>query len=454
MANDGKSTAGISEIDRRRFVQALSGAGVAGIAGCMGLGGSDGSGNNGGSNGENGDSSGNGGGSSGKTTIKVAGWSATDDKMGQKIQSLLDQYGKNHDGVTAKYTSVQSKYKQKIKTQLGANDAPDAFWLDSSYSPAFGASDAVVDLSPYVKKASYTDDIFDVLMNAFNYEGKQYGIPKDFNTLGLFTHSGLLEKAGVSGAPKTWSELRSTLQGIKQKTDADAPMTLTPQGRIFWALVYQNGGRVLSKDGKKCVIASEKNVESLKFLVDLTKDKLALRTDQIGTDWPGQALAEEKTAITSMGAWGISYLEQEAKKVDKKVDVAHLPHPSGGQKATTAYVVSYSAAASTDSKNTTWDIIKLLTKPENALQFATGEGGGGVLSPYKSHEDEKYYQNNKRRKTMLEAAEWAHVWQYGPNSEALFNRVRPEIEAALLGKKSPQKALETAQTKVNSEVLN
>lgn len=434
MRHNSIQSACANGIGRRRFVQGLGGAGIAGIAGCLGGDGASGANLQG--------------------DIRVAGWSATDDGMGKKIQSLLDSYEQDHSGVTAEYTSVQSKYKQKLKTQLGAGEAPDVFWLDSSYSPAFGGSSATLDLTSLVEEEGYMDDMFDVLVDAFNIDGKQYGVPKDFNTLGMYFHEGLFEEAGVSETPTTWSDLQSTLQAIKDQTDVDAPMTIMPNGRIWWAMVYQNGGRILSEDGSECVCASDANVEALQFLVDLADDDLALRPNQIGTSWPGQTLEVGKTAVTSMGAWGISYLEQNAPEVDEKVDVAHLPHPESGEKATTAYVVSYSGASSTDSEQATKGIIKLLTKPESALEFATNTGGGGVLSPYQSHQDTEFYQNHERRKTMLEAAEWAHVWQYGPNSEGVFNRLNPELEGALLGNKSPRDALETAQQKINSEILS
>lgn len=445
MTGDDKT----SGLNRRRFVTGLATAGAAGLAGCQG----------GGSNTSETDTTSGGKGTTKSTTtagssqnpvtLTVSSWSSYEDSS-DEFKSLVTNYDKNHKNVKTEYSGIVSKYKQKLKTQLGAGDAPDLFWLDSSYFSSFADSGVLLDLQPIVD-SGYTNDIFDPLMNVFKHEGTQYGIPKDFNTLQLYYNTEMFDKAGLSAAPKSWKELRSSLETINKKLGDDvAPMAVFANARVWWALAYQNGGQILSDDKSEVVLASDANVEALKFLVDLAKDGLAQRPDETGTDWHGQTLGKKKAAVTTMGAWGLGYLGDSFPKVDKKVKIANLPTPSSGEKQTIAYVVSYSAYAKTKSPSAARGLLKHLTSPEAHKAYASG---GGVLTPRKSQQDWEYYDKHPRLKTFLTAGEWSNPWNFGPHSAEIINRVNPELEGAMLGKKSPRDALEIAQQKINAEVF-
>ncbi|WP_172119691.1 ABC transporter substrate-binding protein [Actinomyces faecalis] len=72
-------------------------------------------------------------------------------------------------------------------------------------------------LSPELK-----DDIFPALLQAGQYEGKQYLVPSSVSPLFLWYNTELFEKAGLDpdNPPKTWDELLAAGRQIAEKTDA------------------------------------------------------------------------------------------------------------------------------------------------------------------------------------------------------------------------------------------
>lgn len=50
-------------------------------------------------------------------------------------------------------------------------------------------------------------DFHPQLLDAFRWEGRLYGLPKDYNTLGLFIHKEMFAEAGLD-PPTTWGELQ------------------------------------------------------------------------------------------------------------------------------------------------------------------------------------------------------------------------------------------------------
>lgn len=385
-------------------------------------------------------------------TLTLSGWAANNEES-KLVQQLISDFESNNEHIKVDYAAIQSKYKQKLKTQLGAGNAPDVFYVDAKFFGAFASADVLLDLSPIEESDDFnTDDFFQPLIDAFRSDGQLQGVPKDFSTLGLFYNTAHFENAGLDpeSPPTSWSGFRDALSKLLDNNDIEAPIVEYPNARVWKSFLFQNGGQVLSDDGSEAVFASDAGVEALQYLVDLKKDGLLAVPSELGAGWHGAALANQEVSTAVIGPWALPFLENNHADINKQVDVAHLPYPEDGQKATSAYTVSYSASADTNSPQGARALIKGLTSKEGMAAWAKK---GLALSARKSHRDLEYYQNHPRRKTLLEAGEWSHVVGYGTNSEAILNRLHPELEGAMLGKQSPQEALETAESKINSEVL-
>ena len=460
MSQESSDASSVDGLTRRRMVAGLGGGGLAALlAGCSGTtenaNGGNGNGNgNGGGNGN-----GNGGGTTAVETVttidsaslSLSGWQASNEEQAL-LRELVGEFETEYGNISVDYNVIQSEYKQKMKTQLGSGNAPDVFYVDAKYHPSWASSDVLLDLSPYINgdDGFSTDAFFDPLIEAFQVDGQQYGIPKGFSPLGLFHNTAHFEEAGV-GVPETWSEFRAGLQAIKDAGIVDAPMIEYPNCRMFKGMIYQNGGSVLNDSEDECVVASEANIETLEYIVGLKQDDLLMTPSELGEGWHGTALGNETVSAAILGAWGLPFLENNHAEVDENIDIApHLPIPEGGEKATAAFTVCYGASANTNSPGAAYRLISELTGQEGAQQWAEK---GLELTAREDLADIEYYENHPRRKTMLDAGAWSEVVQYGTNSAAVENRLNPELEAAMLEEKTPQAALETAQQKINDEVL-
>lgn len=438
-----------TNLTRRHFVAATSATSAALLGGCLG-GKSDGQSS--GSDGQSGDTVTESDGTATpvpQSSLTLAGWAA-DDTESELLKQRLSGFESAHDNVDVSYSAVQAKYKQKLKTQLGAGNAPDVFYVDASYFGSFAANDVLLSLDELEADEELdTSDFFEPLIDAFRHDGSLYGVPKDFSTLGLFYNTELFEQAGVE-APETWADLQEALAAVAKKTDVKAPMMEYGNARMWKAFLHQNGGQMLSDDGSEAVFASDAGVEALQFMLDLRNEGLLATPDELGSGWHGAGLGTEEIAAAVVGPWAFPFLAENHPEVDEKIDVAHLPIPSGGQKATSAYTVSYSVSGNTGSPAAARELVKGLTSSEGMQKWAEK---GLALSARKSHQSLQFYEDNPRYKTLLEAGEWSMPVAYGPNSESILNRLHPELEGAMLGEQSAEEALTKAQEKINAEVF-
>jgi multiple sugar transport system substrate-binding protein len=425
-------------ITRRRVVQGVAAAGAFGLAGCLG-------GDDEGTDPEDieeGDLEG--------TELSVTGW-ATDDTEYQLLQEQIELFEEEY-GADVDYEPIPSEYERQVQTQIGSGEIADVFYLDAEYYASFASEGVLVDLEQYIEEDDDLDidDFFDPLIEAFTYDDTLYGIPKDFSTLGLFYNEPMLENAGVDEPPETWDELREALEAVQDEGDVDYPMFESDDGRMFFPLLFQKGGHVLSDDGEECIVASEEGVEALEFIVDLLDDDLIGRPSETGYEWHGEAIGSEGVAMAVEGTWAIASLESEFSDVDEDIDVAHMPIPEDGEQATAAYTVCYSSSEHTEDTGAAYTLISELTDSEGMQAWAEQ---GLALSAHEDHEDLEYYEDNPRRQTMLEAGDWAEVINFGPHSGEIMNILVPELEGAITGQNDPQTALERAQEQINDDVL-
>lgn len=456
MANRGNPKDGDSyeqKMTRRRLVQSAGAAGIVGLAGCSG-GGNSGKATTSDSTAQSAATESNQQSNKNATKLTVASWGG---EIEQKIvKGILNKYDKNHSGVRVQYNNTPfGQYAQKLKTQFAGNAEPDAFYLIADDAPTFMRNGALLELDPYLKNSDdyKFEPVLDNLLQPFQYQGKTYGIPKDFTPAGLFYNTAHLEKAGVDTSLKTWDDLRTALDGVKQKTDVKYPMAFKSQPRnTLFQLIWQNGGRILNKKGTKATIGSKEAIEALEFLTTLKKDGLAgLYGSDISATWAAPALGKGNVTATMTGAWSVSTLEQQYSKQFKNMKVANpMPIPNGGQQATVVFTTAWGASANTKAPKKTADLIKSLTSKEGMWKWVQT---GTALPSRKPLLQKDYYKKHEVLGGLANLAEIGRPLVFGPKTTKILNTIMSETEGALTGAKSAGDALKAAERQINNNVL-
>lgn len=204
---------------RRRMRSILAGILAAGLvtaaAACSGFSGGTGGGDN---------NSGSGGGS-GPTTVSLMTWASPQDR--KLYQASLDKLTQKT-GIKIKlvYVGSGAQYYQKINSMVLSNTLPDIFWcanLDSSFQP-LAASGKLYDWTAYVegtaagaKKAPLDKSKFGPgYLDQYQVDGKQYGVPNEANTYGVFYNAAMFKHAGLKlpSANWTWDDLFNDMQKL------------------------------------------------------------------------------------------------------------------------------------------------------------------------------------------------------------------------------------------------
>ena len=115
-------------------------------------------------------------------------------------------------------------------------------------------------------------------------DGRQLGLPRDLNVIALFYNKAMFDKAGIPYPDDTWDWAKLSEVGKQLtldtngdgKTDQWGLYTETTDMENYWSsLVWQNGGDILSPDGKTTVLDTPEAAGGLQRLQDLIwKEKI------------------------------------------------------------------------------------------------------------------------------------------------------------------------------------
>jgi ABC-type glycerol-3-phosphate transport system substrate-binding protein len=142
-------------------------------------------------------SGGGGGGTSGSTVIN---WWTWDPNQAQAYQACANVFDKANPGVTVKITQYDvTDYFTKLTAGFVAGDAPDAFQNSVQYLQVFASQHQLMPLDTFIKQSHFNLSQYSIGASGWQYkDGKQYGLPMDWATAGIYYNKSMLAKAGYT----------------------------------------------------------------------------------------------------------------------------------------------------------------------------------------------------------------------------------------------------------------
>ncbi|HZU02977.1 MAG TPA: sugar ABC transporter substrate-binding protein [Ktedonobacteraceae bacterium] len=239
--------------------------------------------------------------------------------------------------VTIEYTPW-AQYWQKLSTEFAAGNAPDVFWDHLAYFPQFVQQGQLTDLTSLIKQDNVDmSQYYPQLVQEWTYNGKVYGLPKDWDTIAILYNKQMFQKAGLPAPTNlTWNptdggtflqtaEKLTLDQNGKHPTDPGFdPKHIKQYGYVsennnqegYWNFIAMNGGTFLDKPfGQNFQFNQPPAVQALQFQVDLINkyhvSPSATETNNNGT--VGTQLFEGgKVAMVPLGSWELTGVSQQA----------------------------------------------------------------------------------------------------------------------------------------------
>jgi multiple sugar transport system substrate-binding protein len=278
-------------------------------------------------------------------TISYAFW---DSNQKPAMDALIKDFNKGYPKikVTEQITPYQNFFT-KLQTQGSSKTLPDVFWMNGPNFQLYASNGLLEPLSSGVEPANYPASLNEL----YSYDGKQYGAPKDFDTIGVYYNKALFDKAGVAypTADWTWDEFHQKAKAISDKLKDDGVFGvasgLAGGQEVYYNTILQSGGSIISKDGKKSGYNDPKSIAGLQFVRDLIADGSSPTPSQLSDTPQDQWFINSKSAMFWSGTW----VNAELLASPVKDQIALAPLPKGERAATVIHGLANVVAK--DSKN-------------------------------------------------------------------------------------------------------
>jgi multiple sugar transport system substrate-binding protein len=238
------------------------------------------------------------------------------------MQQIIKDFEKQNPNITVTVElTPNADYWTKLQTAATAGTAPDVFWMNGPNFQLYASNGQLASLDN-VKTSDYPKALVDL----YSYQGKVYGAPKDFDTVGVWYNKKLFDAAGVA-YPKagwTWDDFKADAKALTGKTPGTFGVAAPPYGQEnFYDTVAQAGGYIISPDGKKSGYDDPKTIEGVKFWVDLVKAKESPTLQQMTDTYSADLFTSGKVAMYWAGSWNPGAFAKSSIASD--IDVAPLP---------------------------------------------------------------------------------------------------------------------------------
>jgi multiple sugar transport system substrate-binding protein len=294
------------------------------------------------------------------------------------IQENIDAFNEEYPNidVTVNVTPF-SEYWTKLQTQASSDTLPDLFWMNGPNVGLYATNDQLEPITGAVDAGDIDSANYPAsLVDLYTVDDVQYGVPKDFDTIGIWTNKALFEKAGVA-LPEgdwTWDEFQETAAEISTALSADGEYGAAGgmDGQTtYYNTIMQAGGTVI--DGDTSGYASAEDQAGIQFWTDLIASGGSPSIQQLTDTTADQWFTSGKLAMYWGGSWFRSALTDTALAADVTV----LPLPTGEEQATVIHGVSNVVSAASENKQAA-QALQVYLASEDAQQQ---QGDAGAVIP-------------------------------------------------------------------------
>lgn len=372
------------------------------------------------------------------------------------FKSLITSFESKNPGIKVSWVDVPwTAMQSKILTAVSGKTPPDVVNLNPDFASQLAGRNAWLDLDakvPQDVRSSYLPNIW----KASTLNNKSFGIPWYLTTQLTIYNTDLLKQAGINKAPVTYAELAQAAQQIKDKTGKYAFfVTFVPQdaAEVLESLV-QMGVTLVDAEGK-AAFNSPQGKAAFQYWVDLYKKGLIPKeTLTQGHRRAVDLYQAGETAFLFSGGEFLENINKNAPAIAKVSAIA--PQVTGETGKKNVAVMNVVIPRDSKQPDAALKFALFLTNDENQLSFA--KAANVLPSTTKSLAD-SYFKDAPANASTLDKARVMSAQELQKaeiltpvlkDIKLLQKAIYENLQAAMLGEKTVDKAVEDAAQEWNS----
>ncbi|NDL60741.1 ABC transporter substrate-binding protein [Phytoactinopolyspora mesophila] len=362
----------------------------------------------------------------------------------ENLAAIVDAFEEeNPDIRVVVETTPYDDYFTKLQTAVAGNTEADAFELNYENFITYAESGALAELSG-VNEGAYTPS----LLEAFQYDGAQVGLPESFSDVVLFYNKDLFAEAGLDEPTSDWT-WEDEMAAAEALTDTDEGVFGSYQPATFhefYKALAQAGGQFLTDDGSAVAFDGPEGLEAASWLVDKPGSVMPTEAEGAGTpDFDTDLFRDGKLAMWHTGIWMFGPLSDLPFEWDIVVEPGNVTQASA--MFTNGVVVS----AGSDHPEEAQKWLEFLTSSD--VMVDTRLEAGWELPPIADTDKLAPYLDQSppaNRQAVFDALEETVLPPVIASQQEMQDAVTEELGEAAAGRKSVEDAVADAADRVNA----
>lgn len=292
-----------------------------------------------------------------------------DESQRPAMEQIIEDFNKEYPNIkVSTQITPYANYFTKLQTQGSSGTLPDVFWMNGPNFQLYASNDLLAPMADGVDPKNYPQALNDL----YSYDGKQYGVPKDFDTIGVFYNKAVFDKAGVEYPTDdwTWEEFHTKAKAVSDALSGEGIYGVANglDGQsYYYNTMLQAGGEMISEDGTKSGFDSPESIAGLQLVADLIADGSSPTQSQLSDTAGDQWFLNGKSAMYWTGTWSNAQLLASPIKDT----IALAPLPQGERKATVIHGLANVVASGSSQMAAAQAFQAYLGSEEAALTQAT-----------------------------------------------------------------------------------
>jgi multiple sugar transport system substrate-binding protein len=393
--------------------------------------------------------------------IEFMTWTYTEETGQEPIQRMLDAFAEEH-GITVEPLGYAwGEMGRNTFLRARSNTLPDVSQVQERFLPTFADLPQVVDLAEVYGAETLAETFAPGFLAMGEVNGRQIAVPWIGGTIGMVANTAVLEVAGVEGIPETMDEFRAALEAVRENVPNAVPYAMATMNNASIVLdylvwVWTFGGEGVGEDGTMSVNSPEA-VAALEFMTELVAERLA--APEIDRPDARRLFAQEVTAFYLDSPQARSFARQfsgEGEAYDANVLPITVPVLEAGATPTSiqwGHVLTIYSGEEVTAESPAAQFVMHLVSDEMLVDYAADQSvlpatQSGIESPRIA--EDPYLSAwaaaaiDPRRNTIGALSNGAEVTDI----------IGEEVQAAILGQKSPQQAADDMQQRLEEAMAN
>ena len=258
-----------------------------------------------------------------------------------------------------------NEYWTLLQAGAQGGELPDVFWMHSNEFQRYADNNMLLDMTDLIANSDLVDlnYFYEDIVELYNFNGRQYAVPKDVDTIALWYNRALFMEAGVELPNNNWTWY-DLLDAAIQLTDLDAGQygfawNVDNAQDGWYNLIYSYGGYVISGDRRHSGFDNPNTIEAMRFLQALLEANVMPSLETLSENGTNVLFESGMLAMSTFGSWMVQSFASNDVLLEN-LGIVMLPTAPNGNRVSIYNGLGWAASADGSNTDSAWELIEFL----------------------------------------------------------------------------------------------